>query len=107
MKVQLKPFGDWLTDYMAFRRTAWNACSKPVPNEVPQLRLQNQTLPVLRLEAEGHRACAAAMYKKAQEDKVPSHQELWAKEDTDGLCKAMHQRGIAIAQELKISSGVY
>ncbi len=119
MKAQA--FAQWLAEYVAFRTRASEILSKSVPGEQGQLMFESQELEPLRWEAESYRAASHAFYYRSKafkrmeaiaksrpastiegEIKAASHQELWAREDSEGICRVITSRVFAIDRHLKL-----
>ena len=114
-------FAQWLVDYMAFRKKAAKLLSKSLPSEQAELLYEAQELEPLRWEAENYRAASHAFYYRSKafksmeltakgraastidsQAKASSHMELWAREDSEGLCRVISSRAFAVAQHLKL-----
>ena len=120
----MRTFEEWMGDYLKFRERAGKMLSQNIPSEPGQLQQQSQELEPLRWEAEEHRAFAESYYYRAKAEtadklvqggyprssayeaaKAKSHRQLWARENTKGLCKVIDSRGMKIAQHLKLMDG--
>jgi hypothetical protein len=114
-------FAQWMDDYVAFRKKAAIILSRSLPSEQAQLLYEAQELEPLRWEAESFRAASHAYYYRSKafkrmdaiaksrppstietEIKAASHQELWAREDSEGTCRVISSRAFAVAQHLKL-----
>lgn len=114
-------FAQWMQEYLAFKKKAGKILAQPLPGEQGQLMFESQELEPLRWEAETHRATAIAFYYRAKafksmeltaknraasaiapEAKAAAHMELWAREDSEGLCRVISSRAFAVAQHLKL-----
>lgn len=116
-----KTFNAWLEGYLAFRKKAGVTLGQRLSSEQGELMRDSQDLEPLRWEAEEHRAMAEGYYYEAKERnmtellragwskspaleaaKAKSHRELWARENTAGICKAIESRAMKVAQHLKL-----
>lgn len=120
----MKAFDEWLPTYLAFRASCAPMMSARVPNEPVGLQKEAQDLEPAYYVAEDYRADAVAYYYQAKLKhietmhaegfavsslselaKAKSYKELWAKESTEGLCNAIRDRKIRVAQLLKLQQG--
>ena len=119
-----KKFDEWMADYLKFRSKAAVLLSKPISSEVGQLQKESQDLEPLAWEAEEHRAFAESHYYQAKSEgaeqlakegwpkssvyeaaKAKSFRQIWARENTAGLCKVITSRSMKVAQHLKLLDG--
>lgn len=116
-----KAFKDWLPGYLDFRSRAARVLSQRLPSDIGALQAESQDLEPLKWEAEEARAMAETYYyaAKAKEAerlagmgfsksvaweaaKANCHRELWARVNTQGLCKTIDSRSMKVAQHLKL-----
>lgn len=116
-----KTFDEWLPSYLEFRARAAILLKKSVSSETSELQRESQELEPMRWEAEEARAFAESFYYQAKATgaeqliaggwprssafeaaKAKSHRQLWARENTKGLCKVIDSRSMKVAQHLKL-----
>jgi hypothetical protein len=119
-----KTFDEWLADYLVFKARAAKIVGQPISSEPAVLQYESQVLEPLRWEAEEHRASAVSRYYAAkmvnaekltaagwpkssvfEAAKCQANRQLWARMNTEGLCKVIESRAFKIAQHLKLLDG--
>ncbi len=114
-------FDKWLLEYMEFRAKCALKLGLNVPSDAAGLQKESQELEPMLWDAERHRAWGVGHYYKAKlthtdalvhakwpksaldgTAKAKAYKELWAREDSEGLCKAISSRGFKISQHLKL-----
>lgn len=118
------PFSTWLATYIEFRTRAATVLKVPLGSEVAVLQRDSQELEPLLWEAEEFRAMAEGYYYKAkvkgtdtliaggwargsafEVSKARAYKELWARENSRGLCRVIESRAFKCAQHLKLLDG--
>jgi hypothetical protein len=122
LNIEQEEFEVWLTKFMAFQKRCREFCSRPVPDEVTELKFESQLLEPLQLDAEQFAADAISYYYEAKNltmkkldfkefaksaldsmGKAGSYRQLWAKESAERLAKVVVSRGFRVAQHLELN----
>lgn len=119
--MNLDKYQKWLEKFVKFRLECQVRLGKPVPNEISQLKAENQTLPELYARAQDFAADAISYYYSAKLEhiermdaigwaktsltevaKACSYKQLWSREASERLVQVIKDRIYTVYRSLEM-----